>query len=323
MLSRGIDGAVIDWYGRDFPDLGRASFAFREASEKRPGFRFVISEDKGALKKCVRQSGCDVTRHLIEDLNYAYDHFENSTAYLRRDGRPVVFFFDVNLDPIDWGRVREFVKGNPLFVFRNAGALTRSESDGAFAWVDHTGKRNMPYLDDFYGQSFDAERARSVIVVGSVYKGFDDRAASWSENRVSSQECGQIWLDTFAKVNHYFSASKPLEYLEVVTWNDYEEGTEIETGIDNCIAIQPSISDHTLTWRISGNDATIDHFTIYASPDGEDLLPISLLPAQARKWELNSRGLSAARYQLFVQAVGKSSIIDKISPPVSWNQASR
>src|SRR5581483_2899913 len=232
MISRGIHGAIVDWYGRDQPDLGRTAFAYRDGAERHPGFRFVISEDKGALKDCARKSGCDISRHLIEDLNYAFDKFENSPAYLRRDGRPVVFFFDVNQYPVDWNRVRKFVKANPFFIFRYAHAFSRAESDGGFSWVDHTGKRNMPYLDDFYKKALEAARSRSAIVVGSVYKGFDDRAASWSENRVTDQECGQIWLDTFDRVNRYFSVSKPLEFLQVVTWNDYEEGTEIESGID-------------------------------------------------------------------------------------------
>lgn len=318
MISRGIDGAIVDWYGTDHPDLGRTAVGFRNAAENHPGFRFAISEDKGALKKCRREPGCDLSRQLIKDLNHIYDHFEKSPAYLRQDDRPVVFFFDVNQDPIDWGRVRGSVKGNPLFVFRNTRALSSPESDGAFAWVDHTGKRNMPYLDDFYRKALDTLRSRPVIVVGSVYKGFDDRPASWSENRVTDQECGQVWLDTFARVNQYFSRDRPLAYLQVVTWNDYEEGTEIETGIDNCVEIHTAISDHELSWRITGNEAAIDHFVIYVSRDGERLLPIAELPGRTRQWQLNSSGLVPGQYQLFVQAVGKPSIVDKMSQPTSW-----
>lgn len=318
MMSRGIDGAIIDWYGTDHPDLGRDSVAFRNSAESHPGFSFVISEDKGALKNCRRERGCDLTHHLIKDLNYAYDHFEKSESYLQQDGRPVVFFFDVNQDPIDWGRVREEVKGNPLFIFRNPNGFAFPAADGAFAWVDHTGKRNMPYLDDFYHKAEDARRSRPVIEVASVYKGFDDRAASWSEGRVTDQECGQIWLDTFARVNHYYSQSRPLAYLEVVTWNDYEEGTEIETGIDNCVQIEATISDKNLNWRISGNDKTIDHFVIYASEDGQHLVQLAQLSAKARKWELKSNGLSQGQYQVFIQAIGKPSITDKMSQPVTW-----
>lgn len=317
MISRGIDGAIIDWYGTDHADLGRASFAFREAAEEHPGFSFVISEDKGALKNCVRKPDCDVSRRLIEDLNYAHDHFENSSAYLQRDGRPVVFFFDVNLDNIDWARVRKFVQGNPLFVFRNANAFARPESEGAFSWVDHTGRRDMPYLDEFYKKYLDQRRSRPLLAVGSVYKGFDDRAASWSEKRVTDQECGQVWLDTFEKINRYFSPSNPLENLEVVTWNDYEEGTEIESGIDDCVQIEPSASGHKLQWRITGNERAIHHFAIYASPDGERLVRLAELPSTAREWEVRAPDLPAG-FQLFIQAVGQPSIIDKLSQPVAW-----
>lgn len=319
MISRGISGAIVDWYGTDHPDLGRTVFAFRVAAEHYPGFSFVISEDKGALKVCARKPGCDLSRHLIEDLNYAFDHFESNSAYLRRNGRPVVFFFDVNQYPIDWSRVRKFVKGNPLFVFRNAGAFSRPESDGAFAWVDHTGKRQMPYLDDFYRKATEAARSRSAIVFGSVYKGFDDRAASWSENRVTNQECGQIWLDTFARLNSYFSVSRPLEYLQVVTWNDYEEGTEIESGIDNCVEIQLSLKGGDLKWVIAGKQETIDHFVIYASQDGERLTELEELSSEKRSWSLRASSLPAGRYKVFVEAIGKPSMTNKVSPSVSWD----
>jgi hypothetical protein len=322
MISRGIDGAIIDWYGTDHPDLGRTPFNFREAAEEHPGFSFVISEDKGALKNCARKPDCDVSRRLIEDLNYAHDHFEKSSAYLQKDGRPVVFFFDVNLDNIDWARVRKFVQGNPLFIFRNANAFARPESDGAFSWVDHTGRRDMPYLDEFYKKFLDQRRSRPLLAVGSVYKGFDDRAASWSEKRVTDQECGQVWLDTFEKINRYFSPSNPLENLEVVTWNDYEEGTEIESGIDNCVQIDPSVSRQKLRWRITGNERAIHHFTIYASPDGDELVRLAELPNSAREWEVHAPALPA-RFQLFIQAVGQPSIIDKLSPPVAWQAKGR
>ncbi len=204
MISRGIDGAIVDWYGTEHPDLGRASDNFRDAAEGHSGFTFAISEDKGALKDCARKPGCDLTRHLIDDLNYAYDHFEKSAAYLQSDGRPVVFFFDVNQLRIDWSQVRQAVDGNPLFVFRNTKAFSLPQSDGGFAWVDHTGHREMPYFDHFYKKYLDVGRPRSALMFASVYKGFDDRAASWSENRVTNQECGQIWLDAFARINRHF-----------------------------------------------------------------------------------------------------------------------
>ena len=319
MLSRGIDGAIVDWYGTENPDLGRTTIAYREQAESHAGFHFAISEDKGALKHCVKRPGCDPTALLIKDLNYAYDQFERSPAYLTQDGRPVVFFFDVNLDPIDWQAVRQSVRGNPLFVFRNAKALTMAQSDGAFSWVDHTGDRDMPYLHEFYKKSFEQRRSASTLVVASVYKGFDDRAASWSEGRVTAQECGQVWLDTFARVNRYFSASRPLSMLQVVTWNDYEEGTEIESGIDNCVQVEPSLADSRLSWTVTGNRAAIDHFTVFASPDGQNLMALGNVGQNTNSLDLGGARIPAGKYQLFVEAVGKPSMLDKMSRPLAWN----
>ena len=250
MISRGIDGAVVDWYGTQRPEHAQVPVVFREEAEDHSGFTFAISYDRGALKKC-EDAHCDVTRLLIEDLNYAYDHFEKSPAYLRQNGRPVVFFFDVINPSIDWNQVRASVKGNPLFMNRNAHSFKSPEGDGAFGWLDRNTSPDLPYLDDFYKNYFAARRSRTVLIFGSVYKGYDDRAASWGKGTVLPQNCGQTWLNTFAKINHYFSSSNQLEALQIVTWNDYEEGTEIETGIDNCVQLQPTVSGDKLHWNIS------------------------------------------------------------------------
>lgn len=320
MISRGIDGVVVDWYGTQRPEHAEVPVVFRKEAEDHPGFIFAISEDHGAIKKCKDAGNCDFNRLLIEDLNYAYDHFEDSPAYLHQDGRPVVFFFDLGPD-IDWNQVRASVKGNPLFINRNAHSFKSPESDGAFAWMDRNTSLDLPYLDDFYKKYFEARHSRQPLIYASVFKGFDDRAASWGKGTVLPQNCGQTWLETFAKINHYFSPSNPLDSLEIVTWNDYEEGTEIETGIDDCVEVQPTISGDTLHWDIRGNDKAVDHFTVYASNDGRQLTELADIPEKVHDFKLNTASLTAGRYQFFVEAVGKPSILNKMSPAVSWKSS--
>ena len=47
---------------------------------------------------------------------------------------------------------------------------------------------------------------------------------------VMSQQCGQTWLQTIAQdEQHLTTPASQLNLLQVVTWNDYEEGTEIES----------------------------------------------------------------------------------------------
>jgi hypothetical protein len=72
------------------------------------------------------------------------------------------------------------------------------------------------------------------IAVGAAWAGFDDSRASWSLNRHISSRCGQTFTDTLNFWRKYYSADDPLPYLLVETWNDYEEGTDVEPGIPTC-----------------------------------------------------------------------------------------
>jgi len=77
----------------------------------------------------------------------------------------------------------------------------------------------------------------SQLTIAGIWKGFDDYNASWGNNRVIAQQCGQVLLNTAAEISTYFGGTNPqLPYLQVVTWNDYEEGSAIERGLGKCDA---------------------------------------------------------------------------------------
>jgi len=100
MMSRGIDAAIVDWYG---PDHGVSSqstdLLFRESQAR--GFGFGISVDGGPLKECMKK-GCDLTGFLLSELRYAEQNYERSNVYVRWHDRPLVFFFDGEKYPVDW-----------------------------------------------------------------------------------------------------------------------------------------------------------------------------------------------------------------------------
>ena len=111
--------------------------------------------------------------------------------------------------------------------------------------------------------------------------------------------------------NHY-----PI--LQLVTWNDYEEATEIESGIDNCLTLSASVATNALQWTINGNENTVDHYSVYISSDGENLM--SLTDSAVGIYSLNLCGFAipAGNYQLFVQAVGKPSLANQITSAVDY-----
>ena len=161
MMSRGIQGTVLDWFGQNQSTVNGAALALRAEAEANPGFEFAIMEDAGALFDAAIANGCDVTTQLISDLNYINTQFVPSPAYARVNGRPIILFFGVDAFYIDWNQVRAQVTNNPLFLFRGADGLTRAISDGGFQWEDinadpfHPASPNpfdpaLAAQDDFY-----------------------------------------------------------------------------------------------------------------------------------------------------------------------------
>ena len=324
MTSRGLDGAVIDWYGpgtssANFSRYEQATQSFMHESELHTGFNFAIMMDFNALQTCSATAGCDVTQALIDDLNYANTTYFGSPAYLQYNGRPVLYFFGQEFYTVDWARVRSGVAGNPLFIFRNSGGFADTQSDGAFAWsgmsaVTSTDPIGSKYLDNFLQSALGAAPAYAT---GSTYKGFNDSLASWGTNRVMSQQCGQTWLQTFAEIGKYYSASNQLYGIQLVTWNDYEEGTEIESGIDNCVAVSASTSGNMVSWTINGDPSTVDHYTVFISNDGENLMHLSDVPVTANTLDVSQYSLATGDYTVYVEAVGKPSMLNKISAAVT------
>jgi hypothetical protein len=317
MSSRGIAGAIIDWYGPKSGSKNESTVLLMQEAERQQ-FEFAVSEDAGSLAECQKR-GCDVTEQLVADLSYAAEHFEASPAYLRFDGRPAVFFFGLEKYSIDWRRVRRSLPLKPLLFFRNSGAFSNPDSDGGYAWIaPETAGPDDPmaskYLDRFYSKA----QGSNKIAMGSAYKGFDDAEAGWGKGRVIDQQCGQTWLATFAEAGHFYSASHQLPALMIPTWNDYEEGTEIETGIDNCLGIQASVNDQSLTWTVSGPKNTIDHYAVLTQ-QGSQWVLASEVPAEARSILLSRLSPGPETGALCVEAVGKASILNHFSGPIQYS----
>lgn len=321
-VSRGIDGAVIDWYGPGhYPDDNSTQLMMSYA-QTLPGtpFKFAVMEDVGALSSCANTYGCDLTKTLVGHLTYIYNAYEGSPAYMTLNGQPVVFFFGLEKYAIDWDDVKASVPGNPAFIFQNAGGFTQTDTAGGFSWVQinlsNPNDWQQSYLDNFYqtALSYPSQHA-----FGVAYLGFNDTLAPWGLKRVMNQNCGQTWLKTWNEIGKYYSSTRQIESMQITTWNDYEEGTEVETGIENCVAITASVADNSLSWAISGNENTIDHYTVFVSMDGQNLMPIVNASTGVRMIDVSALGLAPGSYTFYVKAVAKPSMTNKMSNAVSYS----
>jgi PKD repeat protein len=317
LLSRGITGVVIDWYGPNFATENNTTLYMKQEAETRNGgFVFAVMEDAGALSSCINTRGCNVTSLFLNHLTYAYNTYMASPAYMRVGGRPLVFEFGIG-NAVDWNTVAANAPGNPIFVRQDTSGFWQPASGGAFTWVhtnaDHTNIA-LDSLDYFYSNSLNYA---SLQAFGGAWKGFNDTLASWGQNRIMNQNCGQTWLQTAAEAGKYFSSSSQLDFVQLVTWNDYEEGTEIESGIDNCVSVSATMAGTALNWNITGSENTLDHYTAFVSVDGQNLMPLADVPAGTHTYDVANAGLVAGSYTFYVKAVGKPSIANHMSGAVT------
>ena len=322
MVSRGMAGAVLDWYGASDAFIDGTAMLLKSEAEAQSGkFTFAITEDKGALSQAAAANGCDVTTQFIADLSYIAAHYESSPAYMKINGRPVVFLFDVDQFYIDWTRARASIPGNPLLIARGVNGLTSASDDGGFSWVRITSA--TPFdpelnLQDTFLQT--AQQNPQKVVFAAAFKGFNDTLASWGSNRVIDQDCGQTWIQSFNEVGKFYSSGNQLPFLQIPTWNDYEEGTAVEPGIDNCVFLVPSQSGNNISWAVNGQENTIDHYTVFISTDGQNLSSLIDIPSGTHSVDLSKLQVSANKtYFIFIKAVGLPSIQNKMSPPIAYH----
>lgn len=232
-------------------------------------------------------------------VNWLYQSYYETNA---TNGHPIVLYFighgtgsgdwpGTNFNTVWSGVAAHATAGNSCgsghtytttvdFIDQSAGAFSETGIAGGFAWPQPNAWSStnqfcwegnpcaFNYLADFYST---ARANSSKIAVGVLYKGFDDNNASWGSNRVIAQQCGQVLSLTAGAISTAgYSSSSQLQYVQLATWNDYEEGTEVETGVDNCITVgTPTISGGTLSWSLIKSDATyastttISSFSIY------------------------------------------------------------
>jgi hypothetical protein len=229
MVGLEIDGVNVDWYGPDHKE-GYTNLATQRllAEVERKNMLFSLCMDGGITKDKPNP------QQLIEDaILYAKRTYITSPNYIRHINRPVITFFGA-FAGVDFTKVRQIVP-DAAFLFQNKGAFTQPQADGGFAWVIPKTNQydpNLTYLTEFYDE---AAKYPQKLTMGVVYPGFydphpkDATKSVWDLTkpvRVMSRRGGLTILDTCSVV----PAGVP--FVQVCTFNDIEEGSHIEEGLD-------------------------------------------------------------------------------------------
>src|SRR5262249_26594971 len=77
-----------------------------------------------------------------------------------------------------------------------------------------------------------------------------------------------------------------------------------------------------LNSAISGDESTIDHYTVFISTDGQNLMPLQDVAAGTHSLNLCQFNIPQGSYTLYVKAVGKPSITNHMSGSIPYTQGS-
>ena len=221
---------------------------------------------------------------------------------------------------------------------------------------------------DYDGWYYAAAHSSKPVQIGSLNAGFNDTNASWGfeeedcsttqsngnchpYGRKKSRQCGLVWVNSYAQLagsnppggGPYFSSSNQIPFMGIPTWNDYEEGSAIEPGIDNCLtesSLAASLNGSTIDWSFSfgttsyadvaGSAITIHHYALWDGTNGTwtqisqnnvGMSGTSCSGTQSVSCSAPLSGYtwSAGVHSLYVQAVGEPGIANHLSPAVQFN----
>lgn len=223
----GLDGIIVDWYGLadlyDYPVIHRNTSALFPAAAKL-GLKVGICYEDQTIPKLVQAGKLaegDRVKHVRDELAWLRKNWFADRAYLTFDGRPVLLSFgNDGLTDREWQEA--LPKGADAVVYLSE-QRRRPGAAGAFDWP--VPKDGLARADRFI-----AESREWPVRMPAAYPRFHD---IYAEAKVpgSHVEIADDAGRTFAwTLERALKGGAPL--VQVVTWNDWGEGTQVEPSVE-------------------------------------------------------------------------------------------
>jgi hypothetical protein len=235
MKLAGIDGIIVDWYGienfYDYAILNRNTARIIQFAKK-AGLEFAICYEDQSIKYMAndhRIAEDDAVEHEQQAMLYLQEKWFTDNLYLRLDDRPMLLNFGPQYftQSSQWDSLFSVLDIHPQFFTENR--RLSPVATGAFPWPPMwkaqdgvlTEESCNDYLDQFYQNASDWD-----FVIGGAFSGFRDvyeEAGIKSSYGRLDAKMGEILIHTFQK-----AVTNHADIIQIVTWNDFGEGTNIE-----------------------------------------------------------------------------------------------
>lgn len=229
MKLAGIDGIVIDWYGTDgYLDYGANQRHTLKAIDvvRRAGLRFAICYEDQTVPQLIKGkifSADQAVEHGTEMLRWMQKAWFASPSYFKIAGRPVLLDFGPQYyKNDDLERMLSALSPRPAFY-----SLQNKipAAYGAYSWPYPGGgtQKGFDDLNAFY------DRAKRWPFIPAAFPRFMDiyqQAGVGKSWGTIDDRDGATYRETLKRA---LSSGAPI--VQLVTWNDWGEGTQIEPSV--------------------------------------------------------------------------------------------
>lgn len=230
MLYAGIDGVLIDWYGshkvHDYgPNLENSEALISKMGAM--GMKFGIVYEEYVCETVAKEKKMSQLEAAQQDMSYMESKYFSSPLYIKvKEEKPLLLTFGPRYFQHEkqWTDIFSVLKKKISFapLWGSRKTVGYKNADGEFSWVDFDAQ--CPKLADFYRKS------SHPLLIGSACPGFYDfyeqGGAQQGYPHLKHQN-GETLQKSLELANE-----SQLEYLQLVTWNDFGEGTMIEPTVE-------------------------------------------------------------------------------------------
>ncbi|MDB5133790.1 MAG: endo-alpha-mannosidase [Mucilaginibacter sp.] len=242
MKYAGIDGVIVDWYGThnvlDYPLVKRNTDSLFNRVPG-AGLQFGICYEDATLGKVKSVAGIDTITAANQDFTYLQSNYFNSSSYIKINNQPLLLCFGPQgmKKTGDWQQAFSGLTTQPrLLSLEYQGNITGSAGSGEFAWVSSTSLADL--------QGFYQNRAPQIgTAFAGAYPGFKDfyMPGGWGNTLFVIDHNGTSTLQSTLNA----AKGSNLPNLQLITWNDYGEGTMIEPTLDFNFDFLKTIQQYT------------------------------------------------------------------------------